>query len=389
MRRYGHLWEKVISDDNIRLALHNACKSNGRTSSDKRAKIEYIRNHPEESMRDVKKILTGGNYRTGDYLVYILRDPKLRLIYALPFYPDRVIHHCLMNVLEPIWNGLMYRYSFACRKAYGHHKAGVLCAKLTKKYRYVLQGDIAQFYVSISHDILKRILRKKIKDTRILAMLDELIDSIDTKRTNMKILSHFDRAKDRKVDQALRKLERVKACWDEVSGVPIGNFPSQWFGNVYMNEFDTFVKQTLRARNYERYCDDFLIFSNSKAELNSYKPKITGYLYSNLHLNLSSMEVYPTAQGVDFCGYRYFHRGYVLLRKATARRLRGYCTEIENGLATSSMTLETAQNRLGSLKGVLKWAKTYNFREASHYNNLVREVNRKIKAKRTRDAEVC
>lgn len=145
--------------------------------------------------------------------------------------------------------------------------------------------------------------------------------------------------------------------------------------NVYLNELDTFIKQKLRIKPYIRYCDDFLVFGNDKAELHERAEEIRSFLWESLHLILSKREVFPTSQGVDFVGYRYFHNGVVLLRKRTAKKqrrlLRKIRASIENRLP---MDYERARGQLGSMNGLLKWAQTYHFRKACGYEEIAKEV---------------
>ena len=142
-----------------------------------------------------------------------------------------------------------------------------------------------------------------------------------------------------------------------------------------MHELDDYVKHELSVKPYIRYCDDFLIFSNDKSELNVICAKIKVFLWDKLHLLLSKCEVYPTTQGIDFTGYRYFHNGLVLLRKRVAKKQKRTLKHILVKLiCKSSMNYEFVRSQLGSRWGVLKWAKTYNFRQAFQFDYITNEV---------------
>ena len=358
--------------------MKRACKSTCNKTPSKTRHIKYVKKHFEQVVDEIHELLVSGKYKTSKYYVYPLYEPKLRFIYCLPFYPDRIIHHCIMNVLAPIWDKMMHVESYACRVGYGQHKAGTLCGQYAKKYKYVAQFDISQFYISIEHNLLKQVIRRKIKDKILLAVLDEIIDSISTRDKNIIMLRALKKkgntSKD--VDIGLEKLLRSKAMGNKArAGLPIGNFTSQWFGNIFMNELDDYVKHELGVKPYIRYCDDFLIFSNDKADLHEISNKVKAFLWDILHLLLSKSEVYPTSQGIDFTGYRYFNNGLVLLRKRVAKKQRRKLKHIlVKLLCKSDLDAERVRSQLGSMWGILKWAKTYNFRQATSFDKITKEV---------------
>lgn len=377
LKRHGNLWSKIISEENISQAIHKACKSNGRTSIDKKRKIAWLKDNEETAIIEIQSLLMSGKYKTSKYFIYPLYEPKLRFIYSLPFYPDRIIHHCFMIALEPIWDRLMCKDSYACRKGKGQHRAGLECTRLTQTYKYVLKCDVSQFYIAINHDILKTVLVKKIKDKRVLQFLYEIIDSMAVMQMNYKMLSKMKEhgATHRDVYQSLAKLETYANVFgDKQRGIPTGNYTSQWFGNLYMNELDTFIKQVLNQKNYIRFCDDFLIFSDSKEELVKVATCIKNFCYGRLELLLSKCNLFPTSQGVEFCGYRYFPQGYTLLKKATAlkkkREIKKVCTALEN----KTMPIEKARSIIASAYGLLKWGTTYNLIKKLRLDELQRKV---------------
>ncbi|MBF0258366.1 MAG: RNA-directed DNA polymerase, partial [Desulfamplus sp.] len=202
-------------------------------------------------------------------------------IYKLPYFPDRIVHHCIMNVVEPIWEKTLIRDTYSSLKGRGVHD-GVKRVKSFLKDKvgtqYCLKLDIKKFYPSIDHDILKRIIRKKVKCNNTLSLLDEIIDS--------------------------------------APGVPIGNYLSQYFGNLYLGELDHWCKEILRIRYYARYCDDIVVFSDNKQHLHEVYKQIELYCRETLNLNIKgNWQVFPTrVRGVDFLGYRFFG-DYTLIRK--------------------------------------------------------------------------
>lgn len=386
MKRKGNLWQQFISKDNIALAVKKACKNTGKMTKAKRRAILRVKQNTENVITRVQLMLEEGTFKTSPYNIYPLFDPKLRLIYSLPLYPDRIIHHCLLNILEKFWDNLMIFDSYACRSKHnthckGQHKAGTKAGQFAMKYKYCAQLDISQFYVNINHNIMKQILRHKLKDEKILKVLDDIVDSISTRDKNLQLLEQMKKThpncKDVQVE--IQKLTNSRAFdLKEPAGLPIGSYTSQWFGNLYMNELDMFVKHKLHCKAYVRYCDDFLIFSDDKKVLHEVTKEIEVFLKEHLHLLLSRCRVFPTSQGIDFVGYRYFHNGKVLLRKRTAKRIRRRLKALPQKLTEGRIRPEKARSVLASDKGILKWAKSYNFRKSIDIEKIQKIVEEHI-----------
>ena len=242
--------------------------------------------------------------------------------YKLPLYPDHVLHHALINILGPIWQKMFVRDSYACIPGRGLHAASKRIMDFVRRNEYVLQCDIRKFYPSINHEIMFNIIKRKVGDKKLLRVLHDIIWS----------------------------------CGAD-SNLPIGNLTSQWMGNVYLNELDHFIKENLHCRDYIRYCDDFCLFANDKKILHQYKEQIKNFLWEKLKLCYSKSVVFPTWRGVAFIGYRHF-RGYVLLRKRTARKMRRRILSI----ASHNDTTALARGQLSAAYGWSRWANTYNYR---------------------------
>ncbi len=282
MKRIGNLYEKVISLENLRLADEKARKgklrSYGVMVHDKRREANLIALH--ESLKN-------GTFRTSKYHVFTIYEPKERLIFRLPYFPDRILHHAIMNILEPIWVSVFNQSTYSCIKNRGIHK----CAKDVKKAlkqdpdgtRYCLKIDVRKFYPSINHDLLKQIVRRKIKDKRLLALLDEIIDSAD--------------------------------------GVPIGNYLFQYFANLFLAYFDHWLKEQKRVKYYWRYADDIVILAHDKNSLHKLLHEIRAYLHG-LKLKVKhNYQVFPVdSRGIDFLGYVFYHT-HTLLRKSIKQKL--------------------------------------------------------------------
>jgi retron-type reverse transcriptase len=302
------------------LAFHKARKGKGWQK-----KVKKVEANLESYIDKLHDTMNSGNYHTSSYTSKVIFEPKMRTIYILPFYPDRIVHHAIMNILEPIWDNLFIHHSYACRVGRGQHKGSKYCMELVRKYKYCLKCDVSKFYPSINHEILKKIVRKKLKDQKLLTLLDEIIDSIEGE-----------------------------------TNVPIGNYLSQWFGNLYLNELDQLLKHKYHIKNYLRYCDDFLLFSNSKEELHKMADVIKEFLEGTLKLRMSKCDLFPVSRGVDFLGYRHFPEGYILVRKTTAKRMKKRMRGIIWEYKHHKISKLQAQSKIASTEGWLKYANTYN-----------------------------
>jgi retron-type reverse transcriptase len=281
MKRHGNLWGDITSEENIQLAYKKARKHKSNFRSVKRFELDEERN-----LKRVRQSLLDKTFTTSQYTSKLIYEPKKRVIYALPFSPDRIVQHALMNVLAPIFDRLFIDNSFACREGKGQHAGSLKTREFIKKNKYCLKCDISKFYPSINHEILLKIIKRKIKCPDTLWLVEDIVNSFPGE-----------------------------------TNAPIGNLTSQWFGNLYMNELDTYVKQELKIKDYIRYCDDFCLFHNDKKVLNEAAVKIENFANNELKLKLSKCDLFPVSRGVDFLGYRHFNR-YTLLRKSTAKRVK-------------------------------------------------------------------
>lgn len=294
MKRYNNLYSKLCSFENLYSAYLKARKS-------KRYK-EYVLDFSWNVEKELIKLqgeLLNKTYKHGEYYEFTLYDAKKREIKAAPFR-DRVVHHALCNIIEPLFDkGFIYD-SYACRKEKGTHKAVKRLDKFIqsteekwgKENVYCLKCDISKYFDSIDHDILFNLIKKRIKDSDTLWLIREIIDS-----------SFVHDFKPRK------------------TGIPIGNLTSQLFANLYLNELDIFVKHVLRERYYLRYMDDFLILANEKKKLHKEEILLRNFVKDNLQLELhpSKVSLSPVPKGIYFLGYQIF-REYKRLRKSTVIR---------------------------------------------------------------------
>jgi len=284
MRSYKNLFEKICSFENLHLAYLKA-----RTCKRYRSYILEFSFYLEENLLKLQEELQNQTYQHGRYREFIIHDSKKRHIKAAPFR-DRVVHHALCNIIEPIFDkGFIYD-SYACRKGKGTHRGVKRLQKFLKNElnKYCLKCDISKYFESIDHQILLSIIQKKISDKKTIWLIREILES---------------------------------TCEEPGKGIPIGNLTSQLFANIYLNELDQFVKHRLRVRYYLRYMDDFLILGKEKSYLWGILREIQKFLNNNLSLKLhpKKVQILPVRKGIDFLGYRVF-KDYRLLRKSTVKR---------------------------------------------------------------------
>lgn len=338
MKRHGNLFPAIVARENIERAYVRAKKHKTWQRTIKRVEADR-----ENAFGRIQRMLKAGTFQTAPYRLKRIYEPKVRDIYILPFYPDRIVQHAVMNILEPIWTALFIRESYACITNRGLHAGSRKTMGLVRQYGYCLKCDISKFYPSIVHDILFEILKRKIKCPPTLDLLHNIIYSIDG-----------------------------------ATNVPIGNYTSQWFGNLYLNELDMFVKHELRVKGYVRYCDDFCLFSDSKHKLQEWRRRIDDFIGERLGLRYSKDSVFPVKCGVDFLGYRHFPNK-ILLRKSTAKRVKKRLARLPWQYRHGKITLEQYRSSVASTWGWLKWANTHNFQLAVRLEELQKDVNEQRK----------
>ncbi len=276
----------------------------------------------ERNLFDLQAELLDGSYRPGAYRSFYIRDPKRRLISAAPFR-DRVVHHALCNVIGPLFERTFIGDSYANRVGKGTHAALDRCQSFARRYRYVLQCDIEQFFPSIDLTILREMLARKLADDATMALVDRILEGGAPVLTGEYAMHWFP-------GDDLFAVNRPR-------GLPIGNLTSQFWANVYLNALDQYVKRELRCAAYLRYVDDFLLFSNSKRELWAWKDAVRAKL-ANLRLTLHEREstVYPVTNGIPFLGFRVYptHRrlkrrnGVLFARRYRRMRRAVACGEL-------------------------------------------------------------
>jgi len=286
-RTYYDLYPALMHYDNLYQAYRKAAK--GKRGQAAVAGFEF---NLESNLFRLQAELESQRYQPGEYHSFYIRDPKRRLISAAPF-GDRVVHHALCNLIEPIFERTFIGTSYANRKGKGTHKALDKAQAWAKHYPYVLQCDIRQYFPSIDHAALQQVLRRKIGDPQVLWLCDQIMAGGADVLKNEYQMVYFP-------GDDLFAADRPR-------GLPIGNLTSQFWGNVFLNELDQFIKRELRVSAYLRYVDDFLLFSNNKRQLWYWKDAVREKLHSlRLTLHERSSTVYPVSNGSPFLGFRLY-----------------------------------------------------------------------------------
>ncbi len=284
MKSYRNLYPQIYTFSNLIDAWKKARKGKRYTP----AAATFERNLDYE-IADLHHQLESGTYQPGEYVHFIVHEPKRRLISAAPFR-DRVVHHALCNVIEPIYERKFIEDSYANRIDKGTHRALDRCTYFMRRYPYVLQCDIQQFFPAIDHAVLKSILAQPIRDEKVLELSGKIIDSGQGVLTDEYDLRYF------AGDDLLAALRP--------RGLPIGNLTSQFWANVYLNPLDHFIKRVLKCEAYVRYVDDFLLFGNDKKTLHEWQRQIVQFLQSlRLTIHENRAQPCPIEQGIPFLGF--------------------------------------------------------------------------------------
>ena len=332
MKRYGDLFQKIVEPYNIYLAYRFARK--GKTWQDT---IKVFEDNLENNLEQIRNSLVSYTFTTSKYETFVIYEPKRRVIYKLPFNPDRIVQHAIMNIVEPILESFFIYDSYACRKGKGIHAGSRRTMEFIRKVGkdgYCLKMDISKFYPSINHNILFNIIERKIKCQDTLNLLEDIIYSI-------------------------------KGGYN----VPVGNYTSQWLGNLYLNELDQFAKHELKVQHYIRYCDDFIFFHQDKRFLHFVATSIKDFLADTLNLKLSKNRVFPVRQGIDFLGYRHYPN-YVLLRKSAVKRIKRRVKKLPKLLASEKISPLQFQSSIASTQGWLRWCNSFNLSQSLDLSQL-------------------
>ena len=325
MRRYGNLWATICSMENLRAAHKSARK--GKTFY---REVKMVDEDPDKYLSILQKSLQDGTFRTSEYTIFEREEGhKKRLIYKLPYYPDRIAQWAILRVIEPMLIKNFTKDTYSAIPGRGTHLA---LKRLKKQLRddprgtaYCLKLDMRKYYQSIPHDKLKQAYIRIFKDKRLLNAIDEIIDSTP----------------------------------GEI-GIPIGNYISQYSGNLYLSRLDHWLKEEKQVKYYFRYMDDIVILHSSKEYLHQLFREIEDFAHNKLELTIKdTWQVFPTnIRGIDFLGFRVF-KDYVLLRKSTAKNLKRKMRSVSKKLASGGRISFPEWCSFNSYKGWLKYCDSH------------------------------
>jgi RNA-directed DNA polymerase len=323
MKQHRYLYPKIYSLRNLCVAWRKARK--GKTMKD--YVIEFESNL-RENILELQKELKDESYEPKPLKTFILRDPKTRKISKSAFR-DRVVHHAVHQVIEPIFDKIFINECCANRIGRGNLYALSLFDKYKRKVTknntrtaFCLKADIKHYFFEVNQEVLLNIIKRKIKDEKTINLIS-------------KILKNYQ---------------------DKEKGMPLGNLTSQFFANVYLNELDYFIKHKLKAKYYIRYVDDFVILHHSREQLEKWKKQINSFLKENLKIELhpEKSRIIPLSKGVDFVGFRTFYY-YRLLRKRNVKKMLVKIKLFKNGIMSYEKLLESYQG----WQAYTKWANGY------------------------------
>lgn len=306
------LFPHIISWENLRLAYQKAAR--GKRGRQAAAAFEF---QIADNLLQLQMELENGRYEPGAYHHFTIHEPKRRLISAAPFR-DRVVHHALCNIIEPLFEARFHPHSYANRVGKGTHRAIDQLQRYARRYRYVLRLDIVQHFPSLDHELLKAELFRVLHDQQVRGLISKILQSGEG------VLAE--------------EYEMVYFAGDDLfaagrpRGLPIGNLTSQFWSNCFMNAFDWFVARGLGCGAYLRYVDDFALFADSKRQLWEWKAAIVEYLAGlRLTIHQSAAQVCPVGNGIPWLGFVVYpthrklkRRNVVQFRRRLERNISAY-----------------------------------------------------------------
>ncbi|OPZ99504.1 MAG: Group II intron-encoded protein LtrA [Bacteroidetes bacterium ADurb.Bin408] len=331
MKRTGFLFDSFTSFENLYIAYKKAMK--GCAKTEEVLKFSYF---IEKELFALQKELIELTYSPAPYRYFKIFDPKERTI-AVATFCDRVVHHAIINIIEPLFEPTFIYHSYATRKEKGTHKAIQQAQKFLSQNEWFLKLDISKYFDSINHNILKEQIRKKIKDAKFLSIIDKIIDN----------------------------------GGQEVVGLPIGNLTSQFLANVYLGAFDHYILEKCTVKNYIRYMDDFVLFDNDKTKLKLLNKHIHCYLQENLHLNIkpASVCLNSRAAGLSFLGAR-IYPSLLRIGSKNLKRVRSRLNQRKYEFEKNKITEKQYTDSLNSITAHIKFFDSYHLRRQMFHGQL-------------------
>lgn len=326
--------------------------------------VKLISERPYYYLAALKWMLENHKFKTSEYQVFMRHEGrKDRQIYKLPFFPDRIAQWAIIQVIEPHLLASLTTDTYSALPGRGIHaafrKLRHAMDTAPNKLTYCLKMDCQKFYPSIDHGLLKASYRRKFKDPELLAVIDEIIDSVSTCPATEENIRFY-----ASCGNPIRIIHTSSGDYLNGVGIPIGNYFSQYDGNFFLSGFDHWVKEELKIKHYFRYMDDICIFSESKTELHQILRLVEFYFEKKLHLRIKgNHQIFPSyIRGVDFVGYRLF-KDCILLRKSIAAQMKRKLRIIRKKVEAGGEMSYSDYCRIGSYQGWLKHCNGYRLSE--------------------------
>ncbi len=295
MKRSGGIYEHIAEAENLRLAFWKA-----RRGKDGKPEVEEFRNNLDAEIERMRDDILAERVAWGEFHTFTVNDPKVRTICAAPFR-DRVLHHAVMNLCEPVFESFQIYDSYACRKGKGLHACLERAKRYTRRHNWFLKLDVRKYFDSVSQPVLMNQLQRKFKDKALLRLFAGLLE---------------------------------RYCMQPGRGIPIGNLTSQFFANHYLAGMDHLCKETLHIPGYVRYMDDFVLWADDRETLLRTEKRLRDYCAEELKLELKPACLNRTALGLTMLGYRVFPQRVLLARRSRrrfARKLGAYWNSLQKG----------------------------------------------------------
>lgn len=332
MKRFNDIFEKMVSLENL-FAAWDAFVSDKK----KRRDVRWFEWRLEQNIFSLHRDLQSQRYQHGPYSGFFISDPKPRQIHKATVR-DRIVHHAVFTALEPIFEPTFIPTSFSCRRGKGTHSGVSALEKsirqVSQNYHrpcFVLKCDVKKFFASVDHTILLGMMDRRVGDERAMLLIREIVESYEASKS-------------------LRTGDKPSTS----HGLPIGNLTSQLFANIYLNQFDQFVKHQLGIKHYLRYTDDFIVVHRDETYLRDLIPSLTNFLAAHLKLMLHPDKIFlrKCRQGVDFLGYvllPHYRRLRTKTKRRIFRKLDARILELHAGTIGSARFEQSFQSYLGVL----------------------------------------
>ncbi|KYC36514.1 RNA-dependent DNA polymerase [Scytonema hofmannii PCC 7110] len=341
MKRHGNLYPQILELENLLIAAKKAQK--GKRFRDNVLAFNY---NLEEELIKLQTELAQKTYQPGAYKTFYIKEPKSRMISAAP-YKDRVVHHALCNIIVPLIEPAFIDDCYANRVGFGTHRALRQFTQFSRSNRYVLQCDIKKYFPSIDHQILKILLHRKIKCSDTLWLIDAIVDNSNEQ---LATVEYFEG------DDLLTPVQRRR-------GLPIGNLTSQFFANFYLNNFDHFIKEHLKAQKYLRYVDDFALFSDDWGFLTEAQWAVEEYLAQlRLKIHPIKSQLFETKHGANFLGFRVLP-DKIRVRTENLRRAKRRLRKMKRDYICDKITADKVAQSIQSWFAHLEHGDTWRLRQ--------------------------